>query len=213
MGSRRIQAESALKCFVGRLFFLWEEQTMACIEMASLKLGEITLLGKGAKVTPLTSNGGILKWTPGPLQILFQPKAFNDPTATRVSVCFKSTSEIEDYIEQLEAWILKEVSSNPQMYLGQACSEAQVRERFTSALKTSEKGCKHLRAKMNLAGKGQVRVWDENRRPRQAPEDWTMCEVQPCLIIKGLWVMSKDFGLLIEMADALVSESSQLCPF
>jgi hypothetical protein len=40
-----------------------------------------------------------------------------------------------------------------------------------------------------------------------------MCEVQPCLIIKGLWVMSKDFGLLIEMADALVSESSQLCPF
>jgi hypothetical protein len=86
---------------------------MACIEMANLKLGEITLLGKGAKVTPLTSNGGILKWTPGPLQILFQPKAFNDPSATRVSVCFKSTSEIEDYIEQLESWILRSLEQTP----------------------------------------------------------------------------------------------------
>ena len=63
--------------------------------MTSLKLGEVTLLGKGAKVTPLTSDGEVLKWRPGPLQILFQPKAFNDPAATRVSVCFKSTPEIE----------------------------------------------------------------------------------------------------------------------
>jgi hypothetical protein len=187
---------------------------MPSLEMTNLKLGEVTLLGKGAKVAPLTSNGEVLKWRPGPLQILFQPKAFNDPAATRVSVCFKSTSEIEEYIEELEAWILKEVSSNPQMYLGQACSEAQVRERFTSALKTSEKGYKHLKAKINIAGKSQVKCWDMNTRlPRPPPEDWTLCEVQPFLHIKGIWVMSKDFGLLIEMADALVSESSQLCPF
>ena len=186
---------------------------MPSLEMTNLKLGEITTLGKGAKVTPLTSNGEVLKWCPGALQILFEPKAFNDPGATRVSVCFKSTPEIEAYIRELESWILKEVSSNPQMYLGQACSEAQVRERFTSALKTSEKGYTHLRAKMNTAGKGQVKCWDENKKPRPPPDDWTLCEVQPCLHIKGLWVMSKDFGLLIEMADALVSESSQLCPF
>jgi hypothetical protein len=186
---------------------------MPSLEMTNLKLGEITLLGKGAKVTPLTSNGETLKWTPGSLQVLFEPKAFNDPTATRVSVCFKGTPDIEAYIGELEAWILKEVASNPQVYLGQACSEAQVRERFTSALKVSEKGYTHLRAKMNLSGKSQVKCWDESKKPRPPPEDWTLCDVQPCLQIKGLWVMSKDFGLLIEMTDALVSESSQLCPF
>ena len=183
------------------------------LETSALKLGELTLIGKGAKITPLTSKGDTLKWTLGPSQILFQPKAYNDPTASRVSVCFRSTGEIEEYVHELEAWILKEVSSNPQMYLGQTCSEAQVRERFTSALKTSEKGYTHLRAKMNLAGKGQVKCWDEDKKPRPPPEDWTTCEVRPCLHIKGLWVMSKDFGLLIEMPDAMVSESSQLCPF
>jgi hypothetical protein len=186
---------------------------MPSLETTALKLGELTLIGKGAKVAPLTSKGETLKWTPGPSQVLFQPKAFNDPAASRVSVCFRSTPEIEDYVHELEAWILKEVSSNPQVYLGQAYPEAKVREMFTSALKTSEKGYTHLRAKMNLAGKGQVKCWDENRKPRPPPDDWTMCEVQPCLHIKGLWVMSKDFGLLIEMADALVGESSQQCPF
>jgi len=183
------------------------------LETSALKLGELTLIGKGAKVAPLTSKGETLKWTPGPSQILFQPKAYNDPTASRVSVCFRCTSEIEEYVRELEDWILKEVADSPLTYLGHACSESQVRERFTSALKTSEKGYTHLRVKMNLAGKGQVKCWDENKKPRPPPEDWTICEVQPCLHIKGLWVMSKDFGLLIEMADAMVSESSQLCPF
>ena len=187
---------------------------MTAFEMANLKLAEYTLLGKGGKMAPLTDNGGFLKWTPGPAQVLFQPKAFNDPSASRVSVCFKSAPEIEQYIEELESWIVKEVSSNPQLYIGQSCSAEKVQEMFTSALKTSEKGYKHLRAKMNIGtGKGAVRVWDENRKPRPPPDDWTLCEVQPCLIIKGLWIMNKDFGLLIEMADAMVSESSQLCPF
>ena len=66
---------------------------------------------------------------------------------------------------------------------------------------------------MNLSGKSQVKRWDQDKKPRPPPEDWTLCDVQPCLQIKGIWVMSKDFGLLIEMTDALVSESSQLCPF
>jgi hypothetical protein len=186
---------------------------MPALETSALKLGEVALLGKGAKVAPLTSNGTALKWTPGSLQVLFQPKAFNDPNASRVSVCFSSNDEIEEYIKTLEAWILKEVASNPHQYLGQACSDSKVREMFTSALKTSDKGYTHLRCKMNIAGKNAVRCWDENKKPRPPPEDWTLCDVQPCLQIKGLWVMSKDFGLLIEMSDAQVGESSLMCPF
>ena len=66
---------------------------------------------------------------------------------------------------------------------------------------------------MNLAGKQAVKCWDERCKPRALPDDWTTCEVRPCLRIKGLWVMSKDFGLLIEMADAQVAETVTACPF
>ena len=188
-------------------------KTMSHLQGSGLKLGELQVTGKGAKHVPLTFNSETLKWTPGPSQILFHPKAFNDPSASRVSVCFKSNPAIEAYVHELESWILKEVCGNPLAYLGQCYSEDKIREMFTSALKTSDKGYTHLRAKMNLGGKGQVKCWDSNKMPRQAPEDWTICEVQPCLHVKGLWLMSKDFGLIIEMADALVTESSQMCPF
>jgi hypothetical protein len=186
---------------------------MSTLETSALKLGDLQLTGKGAKHIPITRNNEALKWNPGPSQILFHPKAYNDPSASRVSVCFRSTPEIEAYVTKLEEWILNAVSSNPSAYLGQCYSEDKVREMFTSALKTSDKGYTHLRAKMNIAGKGQVKCWDVAKMPRPAPEDWTTCEVQPCLQVKGLWVMSKDFGVIIEMTDALVNESSQLCPF
>ena len=86
------------------------------LEVSSLKLGELQVSSKGSKQVPITQNGELLKWTPGPLQVLFHPKAYNDPSASRVSV--KSTPEVEAYVQQLEAWVLKQVSSNPQLYLG-----------------------------------------------------------------------------------------------
>ena len=75
-------------------FFFWGIKTTPAFETSAFKPGEVALLGKGAKVAPLTSNGTALKWTPGSLQVLFQPKAFNDPNASRVSVCFSSNDEI-----------------------------------------------------------------------------------------------------------------------
>ena len=88
------------------------------LEVSSLKLGELQVSSKGSKQVPLTQNGEVLKWTPGPLQVLFHPKAYNDPNASRASVCFKSAPEVEVYVRELEAWVLKQVSSNPQLYLG-----------------------------------------------------------------------------------------------
>ena len=58
-----------------------------------------------------------------------------------------------------------------------------------------------------------MRCWDEHKKPCPPPDDWTLYDVQPCLQIKGLWMMNKDVGLLIEMSDAQVGESSLMCPF
>jgi hypothetical protein len=184
------------------------------LETSSLKLGELVVSGKGAKQVPLTSADIPLVWRPGPLRVQWQPKAFNDPEASRVAICFQATGEVEAYVQALESWVLDALSAAPRKYFGQDLAPLQIRERFVSAIKTSQKGYAHLRAKMNLAGRAQVRCWNaEDRKARKQPEDWTMCEVQPCLEIKGLWVMNRDFGLLIEMTDALISESSSICPF
>lgn len=184
------------------------------LETSSLSLGELLISSKGSKQVPLASQNAPLVWRPGPLRVQWQPKAFNDPEASRVAICFQATDQVEAYITQLEDWVIRAVAAAPSKYLGQDLTENQIRERLTSAIKVSQKGYSHLRVKMNLAGRAAVRCWDATTQAkRPAPEDWTMCEVQPCLEVKGLWVMNKDSGLLIEMTDALISESSTQYPF
>jgi hypothetical protein len=37
--------------------------------------------------------------------------------------------------------------------------------------------------------------------------------VEPVLEIRGLWFLGKEMGLLVELTDALISETSVVCPF
>ena len=180
------------------------------IETSSLTLGEISLSGKGAKsvsIMPATM------WSPGELRVLWQPSGFNDPSANRVAISFTSTPEVEVDILQLENWVLETLAANPQKYFGQELSLVQLKGRFTSAIKTSEKGYRSLRAKMNFTGKGAVQCWTAEKAKRELPEDWTACSVKPRLQIKSIWLMSREFGLLLEMSDALLEVVSVACPF
>ena len=120
---------------------------------------------------------------------------------------------MEADILQLESWVLETLAANPQKYFGQDLTLVQLKERFSSAIKTSEKGYRSLRAKMNFTGKGAVQCWTAEKAKRDLPEDWTACSVKPRLQIKGLWIMSREFGLLLEMSDALLEEFSVACPF
>ena len=183
-------------------------------ETSTLSLGELQVSSKGAKQIQLFSRDAPLVWRPGPLRVQWQPKAFNDPEASRVAICFQSNEEVEAYLQALDTWVIKTLALASKKYFGQELSESQLKERYTPAIKVSSKGYAHLRAKMNLVGRSSVRCWDtETRLQRKSPEDWTTCEVQPSLEIKGVWLMNKDFGLLLEMTDALISETSNLCPF
>ena len=180
------------------------------IETNGLTLGEISLSGKGAKsvsIMPATM------WSPGELRVLWQPSGFNDPSATRVAISFMSTPEVDADVLQLESYVLGVLATNPQKYFGQELTITQLKERFVSAIKTSDKGYKSLRAKMNFTGRGAVTCWDEQKAKREPPEDWTACSVKPRLQIKGLWIMSREFGLLLEMDAAMIEEFSVACPF
>ena len=180
------------------------------IETSGLTLGDVSLSGKGAKSVPILPA---TMWSPGELRVLWQPSGFNDPSANRVAVSFTSTPEVEADIQQLESWVLETLATNPQKYFGQELTLTQLKERFVSAIKTSDKGYKSLRAKMNLTGRGAAQCWTASKAKREPPEDWTACSVKPRLQIKGLWIMSREFGLLLEMSDAMIEEFSVACPF
>lgn len=181
---------------------------MPAIETSALTIGDVSSSGKGARTCPILPA---TLWSPGELQVLWQPKAYDGSDANRVSISFQPTHTAEKELLALEAWVLATVTADKRFF--QDVTPAQIRERFVSCLKVSDKGLRSIRAKMNFTGRGAVRCWDQDRSPCPQPQDWPSCSVTPRFHIKGLWMMSRDWGLLIELTDALVTEYSAECPF
>ena len=181
---------------------------MPAIETSALTIGDVSSSGKGARTCPILPA---TLWSPGELQVLWQPKAYDGSDANRVSISFQPTHTDEKELLALEAWVLATVTADKRFF--QDVTPAQIRERFVSCLKVSYKGLRSIRAKMNFAGRQAVKYWTPDRQPRDAPEDWLSASLQPHLVAKGLWFMSKDWGVLLEMTDCLVSDGAAVCPF
>ena len=64
----------------------------ATIDASALRLGELFVNAKGAKSIPISRpDGKPVLWQPGPHQVVFEPSAYNDPTAIRVNIAFLPT--------------------------------------------------------------------------------------------------------------------------
>ena len=66
---------------------------------------------------------------------------------------------------------------------------------------------------MNIAGKNAVTCWTPDKVKRSLPESWRDCKITPKLHFKGLYVMGRDVGMLIDVTHAKVEELVQQCPF
>ena len=69
--------------------------------------------------------------------------------------------------------------------------------------------------KMNKAGKGAVRVWNKGGLAREMPETWQGLHIQARVVLKALWIQSRNFGLTFEISDAMICSEAEpsTCPF
>ena len=83
-----------------------------------------------------------------------------------------------------------------------------------SCLKTSGKGYLTLRTKMNRTGRYALQAYTPSKERREHPESWRGCSIQPQLCWKGLYIMGREFGPVLETTHAIVHESKgDVCPF
>ena len=187
----------------------------SAINVSSLAFAPLFTTAKGAKQLPaLYTNGDPVAWQPEHfMEVPFEPSAFGDPEASRVTLCVTPSESLAATIAELDAWCISTLIAIPSL-LGIALTPEQVRERYSSSLKTSEKGYTTVRAKMNKSGRYALQCYDAELEKRQPPETWRGCSIRPRLVFKGLWVMGKDFGTVLECTHALVEESKDAaCPF
>ena len=180
-----------------------------------IKLGDLVTSSKGAKTIPITLFGNIVDWQPiGEYVPCFEPSAFNDPEASRVNISLMtSTTVIETELNQLDAHICALLTKDSQKYFGQILTEAQVKERMQPSVRISDKGHRSWRLKMNITGRATCTCYDENREVREAPESWMDVSLRPHVLVKSIWLMNKEFGIVYELAAAQICETVKRCPF
>ena len=187
----------------------------ATIDTTDLAFSAVCVTAKGAKTLPcLTMAGQSVVWQPVEyFEIPFEPSAFQDEAANRVTLCLNPSESACETISALDNWIKAAVSANSVQLLGVTLTREQVAERYVSSIKTSEKGYQTLRVKMNRSGRYGLQAYTPEKDKRAHPDTWRGCSVRPRLTFKGLWIMGKDFGSIFEATHAIVQEQlDEECP-
>ena len=189
----------------------------SAIDHTNLAFSALLTSAKGSKQLPaLYTDGQTIIWQPDEFaEVPFEPSAFNDPEANRVTLCISPTDSMCETITALDEWCIETLSKHPTTLLGVQLTPVQVRERYVSCLKTSEKGYKTLRLKMNRSGRYGLQCYSSDKELRTHPDTWRGTQIQARVVFKGLWIMGKDFGCLLECTHALVQDggSNDECPF
>jgi hypothetical protein len=178
----------------------------------------ITHKAGGKTAAILDESGGPICFTTGILRAPFDASGYNDPDATRVSLCLEADAELSGWLLELDAELLKLCKVNSQKLFGkQVYLESELKPNYYSALKSNEKyGSTTLfKMKMNKVGKGAVRVWNKAGLSREMPESWAGLQIQARVVIKSIWLQSRSWGLTFEIADAQICSEAEpaTCPF
>ena len=187
------------------------------IDTSNLAFSTILTNAKGAKQLPaLYKDGENVIWQPNEyVEIPFEPSAFNDEAANRVTLCVTPSESMIEAVNALDAWCIDTLVKNAITLIGVQLTPEQIRDRYVSCLKTSDKGYTTFRMKMNRSGRYALQCYNSEKEKRDHPENWRGTQIQPRILFKGLWLMGKDFGCLMECTHALVQDggSTDECPF
>ena len=188
---------------------------MPAFDLTALQIGDLVTSGKGAKTAPFTSEGKSVFANLGPMQIPFEPSAFQDPEATRVNMVFRPPEAVIQELQELDEFILQTVSKDPARWWGKVRSETQIRESYNPIVKLHDKYPPSLKAKTNLEPPYQLKVWDATGAQRGPPLEWKDLTVKPRIKLKNLYFMGAGaFGATLECTDAqIVEEPVEACPF
>ena len=196
--------------------FAYTKSSMSTLpNISKLTLGPILTTTKGSKQIQISKDDGSpVIWTPSEyLEVAFEPSNFSDKESSRLSICFAPTEEINNFQGIFETWCIKTLAKKSQELLGSQQTAEQIKEKFQSCVKTSEKGWTSFRCKMNVAGKNAIQCWTPERVKCSQPNSWRDCKLKPQLHLKSMYLMNKEVGLIIEIKNALIEEIIPQCPF
>ena len=174
----------------------------ASIDLTKLEILEPVNSAKGGKTATIYhSHCGPILWQPADMQVVFEPGTYSGEPASRVDLVVRPQADAREMLERLDDFFVSYVTEHSEQILGKKLPRPEVEARYNPCLKAKENYAPTAKLKMNLSGKGQVRLWDANGCKCKAPEQWRGLTISVLIRLKGLYVMGKSFGCILEALD------------
>ena len=122
--------------------------------------------------------------------------------------------EAAAYFAGLDSWAVDYIAAHSERLFKKRLSLQQVRASYTPCLRQAPGYEPLLRCKINMPGsRGACRYWSAGGVEREAPVDWRDADVRPNVHLSHLWLMGGSCGVVCNVTDLLVTDSSRAFPF
>jgi hypothetical protein len=179
-------------------------------------LADVHVNAKGAKTCQLAVDGRPLhRSSDGFCTAPFGgPSNFDkDVLATRQNLELRIPAALEAYLAEVDAWMLDYLLAHSERIFKKQLSVEQVRDAYHPMLKRQGDYPPLLRLKIDSDGRRACRFWSPDQQKRAAPLDWRGAELKAMFQISHLWIMGSSCGLVLNLTDLLVQESSSAFPW
>ena len=176
------------------------------------QVGDIVTSAKGIRSAPLTDgkNNSLnfqLTKSDQPLQAPFGASAYNDPAATRKTICFRCHEELEASLSNVDAYMSDYIAKHSnRLFKGKQMT-------YKPLLQLKEDYPALLRAKINMSGSKACKFWTPQFGRCDAPPDLDKCGLVPRVCFRSLWIMGSDCGVTVDVTDLMCDTADEACPF
>ena len=181
----------------------------ALTDISLLSFDEPFISKRGSKSCKLKYDTGDLTHTPNSfLRVPFVPSTFDkDPLATRLSLVIECDEEMHKYALALDEWAISYLATHSERIFKKSMTVEQVRVNYNSLLKQQAGYAPTLKCKIDTEGRRGVCCWNESGEQLPHPEHWRQFAVKPKLHFSHLWIMGAQYGIVVQMTDALLTPS------
>ena len=191
--------------------------TLNPTRLNTLSLKDVSTSQRGAKSCAIVdADGGPLTFQLGsrdkPVTSPFGASNFGDDTSAWKTIEF-SLDDAQAF-ESVAEWARAYLYTHSERLFKKKLSMEAIRENFRPP--ATQKGDYRplLRCKITTAGSHAVRCWNSRQERVDLPEDLRGIPVVAKIALERLWIMSKEYGLVMTVTDLMISDdATSQCPF
>ena len=121
------------------------------------------------------------------------------------------------YFQAIDEWAINYITQESVRLFKKQLTADQVRERYVSCVKTHASYEPLLKTKINMPelNPQPANIWTPDGQRDKLPQagSWKFVEVKPRVLISNLWIMSQQFGLVLQLTDLIVRQEEASFPW